>query len=328
VSAGTARGRGQALLARSAVWLRRQFVDPEYPLTAIEVRPHAVGVVRFTRSGSGLSLAAAASVDLPPGTLKLSVAEANVADAAAFRQALHGALERAGVLGAGAVGLVLPDPVARVALVPGSEVQARRRKDLEEMIRFRLRKAVPFDIREARVCWSPVGSGAARHWLVAAIARPVLEGYEGVCASLGLHPGLVELAGLTLLGAAFPPGTSGDHLLVNWDDGYVSLILSREGAPVLVRTLAGEFASAPEQVAREAQSTVLYYRERLGGAGLAGAVVRSTSQAPADAVAWLREPLGLEPEMLDAWGPAGADAGHGAAQALAGAAACLRRRAA
>jgi hypothetical protein len=328
VSARGSGGRGGALFARGAGWFRRRFLDPEYPLTAIEVRPRGVGVVRFTRSVRGLQLAAASSIDLPPGTLKLSVAEPNVADPAAFRQALHAVLERAGVLGAGAVGLVLPDPVARVSLVPGSEVQARRRGELEEMMRFRLRKAVPFDIREARVCWAPLDTAAGRQWLVAAIARPVLEGYEAVCASLGLHAGLVELSGLALLGAAFPPGTPGDRLLVNWDEGYVSLILFRDGAPTLVRTLAGEYASSSEQVAREAQSTVLYYRERLGGAGLAGAVVRSASLPPADAAAWLREPLGLEPEVLDAWGAAGYDAEDDAMQTLAGAAACLRRRAA
>lgn len=313
---------------RGAAWLRRRLLTPEYPLTAVEVRARSVGVVRLARERDGLALTSAACLELPEGTVRLSMTEPNIADPAAFRAALGAALERAGVLNAGRVALVLPDPVARVALLPAAEVSARRSAEVDELIRFRLRKAVPFDIREARVASIPAGP-AGSMVLAGAIFGPVLAGYEEAFYALGLHPGLVELAGLALIEAAFRARTPGDHILVNWDDAYVSLVLARDGWPALIRTLVGEFAATPDQVVRELSSTVLYYRERLGGTGLAGAALRSAALPPAEAASLLEEPLGLVPEVLDPWRAFGA-AGERleAAQAVAAAAACVLGRAA
>ena len=310
---------------RLGAWLRRWLLEPQYPMVAVEVRGRSVGVVRLARDKKRVSLAAAACLELPEGVVRPSMSEPNIADPAAFKAALGSALERAGVLNAGRVALVLPDPVARVSLVPASELRGRR-AEAEELIRFRLRKSVPFEIRDARVgvvAGGPAGSPV----LVGAIYRPVLESYEDACHALGLHPGLVELSGLALVSAE-PAAAGADRLFVNWDDDYLSLVLTRGGWPLLIRTLVGEAASAPDQVVREAANTVLYYRERLGGAGLAGASVRSARVPPADAVAMLHEPLGLLPQALDPWAALGASANAESAQPLAGAAACAAARAA
>ncbi|HEX9203676.1 MAG TPA: hypothetical protein VF964_06920, partial [Vicinamibacteria bacterium] len=278
---------------------------------------------RLVGSGNRLGLGAAASLDLPEGALEVSLARANVVDGAAFRKALQGACERAGALSGGPVALVLPDPAVRVALLPASELKARRRAEVEQMIRFRLNKTVPFDVQQARVAWAGPEGG---QMLVAAVFRPVLEGYEAVLRDLGFDPGLVEPASLALVGTLERAETPGDRLLVNWDVGYVSLVLTRRGWPILIRTLVG--ALGPEAVLREAANTVLYYRERLGEQGLAGAALRSAFLPPEEAVTLLREPLGLEPEVVDPWALLGGGHRSAVAQAMAGALACLLRRAA
>jgi Tfp pilus assembly PilM family ATPase len=218
---------------------------------------------------------------------------------------------------------VLPDPVARLALLPASEVAAKRRKQSEELIRFRLRKALPFDVRDARVAFAGGGTRAADSVLVAAIYRPVLEGYEEACRAVGLHPGVVELSGLALLNAAFGSRPPADRLLVNWDDGYVTLLLARGEWPLLVRTLVGEAAASPDEVAREVGNTLIYYRERLGGTALAQAVVRSALLPADQALSLLEGPLEMKPELLEPW-PAGRAGDMGrAGQTLAGAAASV-----
>jgi Tfp pilus assembly PilM family ATPase len=291
-------------------------------MAAIEVRARSIGVVRLVREGQRVRLGAAAALDLPEGTLRLSMTQSNIEDAAAFKDTLRAALERAGALHVGRVALVLPDPVARLALLPGSEVAAKRRAQSEELIRFRLRKAVPFDIRDARIAFAG-GTRAADSVLVAAVFRPVLEGYEEACRALGLHPGLVELSGLALLNAAYGALPPADRLLVNWDEGYVTLLLARGEWPILVRTLAGEAASSEDEVAREVGNTLIYYRERLGGTALAHAMVRSALLPPERALRLLEGPLELKPELLEPW-PAlrSGDMGQ-VGQALAGAAACM-----
>lgn len=306
--------------AAARAW--RALLDPERPQVAVEVRPRGIGVVRLRREGRASVLAAAASVELPADVVRPSLTQPNLGDREAFRNALRAALERAGVLGGGPVALVLPDPVARIALVPAAEVQATRSSELDEVVRFRLRKSLPFDVREARV--AHVRSPRAGDALLAVAALDgILESYEEVCRSVGLEPGLVELSGLALCRQAFGPESTGDRLLVNWDEGYATLVLVRAGWPALARTLMGPSVTSPAEVAREAAQTLLYARERLASPGLEQVLVRAAGLPAAEAMAVLEGPLGRAAETMDPWPALGTGDPGPAAQALAGAAACL-----
>jgi len=202
---------------------------------------------------------------------------------------------------------------------------ARGKTELDEMLRFRLKKAVPFDVREARLA-VVADRGASGLLLVAAIFRPVLEAYETTLRDLGYDPGRVEISALSLAERAGAPSL--DTALVNWDHGYVSIVILRAGWPILVRTLVGDFTGSAQPVVREAANTILYYRERLAGTGLASAVLRSAFLPPEEAAALLREPLGVALTVLDPWAGQGAGDRGPEGQALAGAAAALLRRAA
>ena len=309
--------------------LRRRLLEPEPPLAAIEVRASGLSAIRIGRDRQQAVLGGAAAFELAPDVLQLSLTEPNVRDAEAFSRTLGVLADRVGLASGGRVALVLPDPVARVAFVPVAELQARAGAELLEELRFRLRKSVPFEIRDAVVGWTEIPEGAGRpaQLLVSAIAASVLHGYEASLRALGFEPGLVELCGLALC-AAVRPTPKADELLVNWDEGYCTLALLRDGEPMLFRTLAGPLAAQPDEVAREVASTVLYYRDRLGGPGLARALVRSTLMPAERAAELLQEPLGVVPQPVDPWGalrgaPAGVES-----MPFAGAAASLVGRAA
>ena len=312
--------RVRGLLERVQRWL----LDPQYPLTAVEVRPRSIGAVRVVRERGRTTLGAASSLSLPDGALAVSMAQANVLAPDAFKETIRAVLERAGIPLQGPIGLVLPDPVARVSLVPSSELASKDPAEVEDMLRFRLRKAVPFDIKGARLSFQMPRALAPDGLVVAVIvARSILDGYEQALTDLGLQPGLIELAGLSIQSAVEAARPAGDRLVVNWEDGYVSLLLTRAGELVLMRTLTGEAASTDEDIIREVANTVLYYREKLGGAGLASVVVRSGVLTPAQAVELLKEPLGLTPETFDPWAGSGSADMTVAGQAVAGAAACV-----
>jgi len=300
--------------------LRRLFLDPEPPLVAVEVRPRAIGVLRLVARGGQRAFGAAASLELPEGALRLSMTESNLADAPAFRQALRAVLERAGVLGGARVALVLPDPVARIAILPAAEVKGRP-AEMEQLIRFRLKKAVPFEVKDARIGFRRDVTGQV---IAVAALRAVLDPYEAECRALGLEPGLVELSGLALLEAVEASRPAPDRLLVNWDEGYVSLFLVREGSLALARTLTGASAAEPAQVLREVENTLVYYRERLGGGSLGAALLRSAALPPLDALRLLQSSVAGAVEILDPQAP-GVSA-PALAQELAGAAASLLGR--
>ena len=312
--------RRSVAAARTGAW--RALVAPERPLVAVEIRPTGVGVVRTRSEKGAIVLVAAAAVELAPDVLRPSLTQPNIGDPEALRAGLRSAIERAGVLGGARIALVLPDPVARVALIPSAELGTSRASDLDEVVRFRLRKSLPFEVRDARV--AHVRSARAQDPLLAVAAMGgIVDAYEDVCRSLGLEPGLVELSGLALCRSAFGAGSSGDRLLVNWDEGYATLLLVRDGWPVLARTLTGPIVSAASEVAREAAQTLVYARERLGSRGLEQVVVRSAVLPAAEAAAVLEAPLGILPEMTSPWRALGSADPGPAAQALAGAAACL-----
>ena len=78
-----------SLVARGRAWVHGQFIEPERPLVAIEVRASSVGVLRVRREKGGLVFAAAAVLDLPPETLTLSLAQPNVVNVARFDQRIQ-----------------------------------------------------------------------------------------------------------------------------------------------------------------------------------------------------------------------------------------------
>lgn len=307
-------------LRQAGRWLARTLVEPPLPLLAIEVRPRALAAVRLAREGRGLSLGAAATVELPAGAVEVSLARPNVIDADAFRGALRAVLERVGALSGGDVSLVLPDPAVRLALVPSEGLRARRR-EAAETIRFRLHKALPFDVRAARLAWAPPREEQA---LVAVAPDEVVRGYEEALESLGFRPGLVEAASLALLSAA--ETGPGDRVLVNWDEGYVSFVLTRAGQPLLLRTLPGDVGR--DSVVRHATSTMQFHRDRLGGQALAGVVLRSAVVPGEEAAALLERALEAPVRLLRPWAALGITEEGASAQAVAGAAACALRRAA
>jgi hypothetical protein len=308
-------------LQRAGRWLSRALLEPEYPLTAVEVRPRAVAVVRLQREGGRLALGAASVVDLPAGALDVSLTRSNVRDPEAFASALRSALERAGALSGGVISLVLPDPVVRLALVPAAGLRARG-KEVEETIRFRLHKALPFDVRAARLAWDASGGEQA---LVAVALDEVVRGYEEALEALGFRPGLVEPSSLAL-GSLDDGASGGDRLLVNWEQGYVSFVLTRAGQPLLLRTLPGD--DGVEAVGRHATSTLQFHRDRLGGEGLDDVRVRACGVPAEEAVATLARALGTSPRLLQPWAALGLAEEGPAAQGMAGAAASALRRAA
>lgn len=311
-----------AAFGRLRRWASRTLLEPEYPLLAVEVRPRAVAAVRLAYEGRRLGLGAAAVVDLPEGTLDVSLTRPNVADPDGFAAALRVALERAGALAGGPVSLVLPDPAVRLALVPAEGLRGRR-ADAEEAIRFRLHKALPFDVRSARLAWDGTRGEQA---LVVVVLEEVVRGYEEALENLGFQPGVVEVSSLALASVPETVAGQGDRLLVNWDDGYVSFLLRRGEEPLLARTLPGKMGS--DGVARQATSTLQFYRDRLSGEGLEDVVLRAAAGPVDEAVAALTPALGSEPRLLEPWAALGevqADT-SAPAQAVAAAAACALRR--
>ena len=255
------------------------FLAPPRPLVGVEIGAGRVTVVRLGGAGMPAPVAGFAVEPLPPGAVVPALNAANVTDAGAVTDALQRALERAGGRG-GRAALVVPDGVAKVSLLRFEKVPARA-ADLAELIRWQVRKAVPFQINDAQIAWIP-GAPAedGREFVVSIARRDVIQEYEAAAHAAGLQPGVVDLATFNLVNAALAtgPAPAGDWMVVHLAGDYLTLIVLRGEAVIFYRHRgAGDDGSLADVV----HQTAMYYEDRLRGTGFARVVLTGPGTVPA-----------------------------------------------
>jgi Tfp pilus assembly PilM family ATPase len=97
------------------------------------------------------------------------------------------------------VALIIPD-VAQRCRSRFDQVPARR-DDLDQLVRWQVRKSAPFAIDEACVSYTPGARAAdgSAEFVVVLARRDVVEEYERACADAGAYAGLVDLATFSVL---------------------------------------------------------------------------------------------------------------------------------
>jgi Tfp pilus assembly PilM family ATPase len=296
------------------------------PSAAIEVSSKHVTVVAVSPQAGGSVVSGYAAEPLPAGAVEPALNAVNVHDEAALAAAVRAALDRISPRPR-RVALILPDPVAKVSLVRIDKVPARA-QDLDQLIRWQVRKAAPFRIEDASLSWVPgvALDGGGREFIVTAARRDVIASYEDACEASGAHAGIVDLATFNLINtvlAAMRSEAAGDWLLVHIGPDYATLAVVRGSDLVFFRNRG---AVGPTELADLVHQTAMYHEDRLGGGGfsrviLAGAALRGQEHAAAirqrleerlgspvtsidfrDAVP-IRDRISASPELLDVLAP-------------------------
>jgi len=183
------------IIRRVARWLDAS----PHPLIACEIALDYVAAARWTRTGTGLD--GVAVEPLPPGSILPTAAEVNLVDAAQVRAAVGRVFARLRAKNE-TVALLLPDAVIRV-FVLHFDVFPRKSEEAIPMLRWRLKKSVPFEAEETLISYmrqAPRGDGVD---IVTGLARlRIVREYESLVESVGMAPGVVmssTLAALPLL---------------------------------------------------------------------------------------------------------------------------------
>ena len=248
------------------------------PAVAVEIAAGRVSAASLDWRGGQPVVAAHASESLPDGALVPSLTAANAVDRRAVTEALSRLLEKVGR--PRRIGLILPDVVGRVSIVRFEQVPARV-QDLDQLVRWQVRKSAPFAIEEAQVSYVPGLSAADGHEFVVTLAkRDVIEEYEQLCAAAGAHAGIVDLTTLNVINAvlAGSGAPTGDWLLVNIADDYTSIALLRGPALIFFRNRA---ADTDGTLADLVHQSAMYYEDRLHGGGFSRVIVAGASAAGA-----------------------------------------------
>ncbi len=184
----------RGLWGRISRWLEAT----PHPHLAMEIAHDRVAAARWTHGNTLDSFAVEA---LPPGALVPSAVEANVVNPAALKSAIAGVLSRLRAKEED-VALLLPDPVIRVFVQHFDEFP-RAPQEAEPMLRWKLKKSVPFEADETVISYMRQPARGDGVDVVTALARlRIVREYESLVESARLYPGVVlssSLAAISLL---------------------------------------------------------------------------------------------------------------------------------
>ena len=227
------------------------------PDAALELAPDSVSGAVVSARGSDATVQSFAFEPLPAGALVPSLTGQNVVDRPAVVAAIKAVMDRIGR--PKKVALVVPDLATRVSLVRFDQLPASR-EDLDQLIRWQVKKSAPFPIEEASLTWTP-GSQAIEggHEFVVALARrDVIREYESACESAGLHAGLIDLSTFSVVNCYLAGGRvpTGDWLVVQVRSDYTSIAIMRGGDVIFFRN-RGE--GEGDALADLVHQTTMYY---------------------------------------------------------------------
>jgi Tfp pilus assembly PilM family ATPase len=245
--------------------------DTSGPTVAVEIAAHQASAASLEyRSGTAVVSTHATEL-MPPGALVPSLTAANVHNRQAVVDVIGRVLERTGR--PRRIGLIVPDLVAKVSFVRFEQPPART-SDLEQLVRWQVRKTAPFAVDEAQVTFVPgLRAADGQEFVVSLARRAIVEEYESICAEAGAHAGIVDLATFNVINAVLasaPPaeasGADADWLLVNIAPDYASIAILRGKHLIFFRNrVADEEGTLPDLVHQAA----MYYEDRLSGGGFA-----------------------------------------------------------
>ena len=226
------------------------------PRLACEISADRVLAARVNDHWNGIEVYA--GQDLREGTVVPDLTEINVLQREALSHALEDALGRVGGRGHD-VTAVLPDAAVRVVLLDFETLPAKR-DEAEAVVRFRLKKSLPFDVEKARVSYHAQSAGAGVKLVAAVSLISVIEEYEAAFRDAGYTPGVVMPS---MLGALGSVDASRPTLVVKVDTSTTSLAILDKEQLLLFRNLENTrgIHITGEQLAEEVYPSVVFFQD-------------------------------------------------------------------
>jgi type IV pilus assembly protein PilM len=226
------------------------------PKLACEIAADRVLAGRVMENGGGLE--ASAARELAPGSVVPDLVETNLRQRAAVREGIESAL--GGVAGRSKdVIAVVPDAAVRIMLVDFETLPADQEEALG-VVRFRLKKSLPFDVEKAKVSYHAQKVRDEIKVIAAVALGTVIDDYEAAFKEAGFNPGIVLPSTLAALGAAEGKKPT---LVIKVDAHTTSLAILNEDQLQLFRTLENSrgVTISGEQLAEEVYPSIVFFQD-------------------------------------------------------------------
>jgi type IV pilus assembly protein PilM len=226
------------------------------PRLACEITPDGIIAARASEKQSRLEVFTGRH--LKEGVILPGLNGPNVLDPEALRTALSGALGAVAGKSRDVI-VVLPDVAIRVVLLDFEALPAKA-EEAEPVIRFRLKKSLPFDVEEAALSYNVVRSNGNIRVVAAVSPRTIIEEYENAFRGAGFAPGVVVPSSLAALGMI-----DGDRptLVLKVDPNNMTITAVQNQELRLVRTLdnphAGNVSAA--ELAEAVLPSIVFFED-------------------------------------------------------------------
>jgi type IV pilus assembly protein PilM len=226
------------------------------PKLACEIAADRVLAGRISEHGSALEMCATG--ELAPGSVIPDLTEANLRERNGVLETVKQSLGHLGGHSHDVIA-VLPDAAVRVMLLDFETLPAKR-DEAEGVIRFRLKKSLPFDVDKAKVSYQSQTSTTGVRVIAAVALTSVIEEYEAIFRDAGYTPGVVLPSMLAALGAA---DTKQPTLVVKVDARTTSIAILDNDHLLLFRTLENTrgVTISGDQLAEEVYPSIVFFQD-------------------------------------------------------------------
>lgn len=268
----------------------------------VEINPSGVACALLGGSTSSPRLEKVAFAPLSRGAVKASLRESNIHDPQAFNDALRNAHNLLLYNGT-RLSVTLPDSVGRVLLLD-MEGRFKSRNDALDMIRWKLKKSLPFEVADTHLDYQqltirPNGDMAL---LVALVSRTVVCQYEELIVAAGFVPARIDLNSFNLY-RAFENrlAPQDDVTLITFYAGILSIMVFADGVLEFIRVkdMSGS-TGVDSRVYMEISSSLVVYRERFPEKVVQHVACIAPHEVSAEFCGMVAEASGFEPTLLEA----------------------------
>lgn len=223
---------------------------------ACEIAPGRVTAAR----GSADGVESTSARTLSAGTIAPALTGENIVRPSELKTAISDVLAAVGTKSKDVV-LVVPDSVVRVVLLD-FETLPDKKEDADGVIRFRLKKSLPFDVEKAKLSYDVRRSGGGIK-VVAVVAVPeVIDQYEAALREQGLHPGIVLPSTLAALGAV---DANRPTLVLKVDLKTTTVSIVDKDQLLLFRTLEGGTSEVTgERISEDVYPSLVFLQDNYG----------------------------------------------------------------
>jgi type IV pilus assembly protein PilM len=226
------------------------------PRLACEIAADRVLVGRLGENGQ--SLEACAARELAPGSVVPDLVDVNLRQRDAVKDVLQATLHSVAGRTHDVIAIV-PDAAVRVVLLEFDTLPSDS-EEAASVVRFRMKKSLPFDVDKARVSYHAQKSAEGVRVVAAVALASVVEDYETAFRDAGFTPGVVLPSMLAALGAAEGQRPT---LIVKVDSRTTSIAILNASQLQLFRTLENTrgVTITGDQLAEDVYPSVVFFQD-------------------------------------------------------------------